>query len=74
VKESRDEQRDVEQMGDSSTKQEEKDRKSVCTFKTRGERKATKGNKRRRPSRTNHDVKGMQENGGKKFDQFGRDL
>jgi len=52
VKERRDEQRDVEQMGDCSTNQKQKDNKIYLQFKTRGERRATKGDKRRRPSTT----------------------
>jgi len=41
--------------------------RSICYFKTRGDRRATKGDKRGRPSTT----KGMKEEcGGKKVDQF----
>jgi len=53
-------------MGDCSAKQKQKDRKICLQFKTRGERKATKGDKRRRLSRI---VMGMkEESGGKKVD------
>jgi len=42
--------------------------RSICYFKTRGERRATKGDKRGRPY---NDVKEMkEESGGKKVDQF----
>jgi len=42
--------------------------RSICYFKMRGERRATKGDKRRRPS---NDVEGLKaESGGKKVDQF----
>jgi len=41
--------------------------RSICYFKTRGERRATKGDKRGRPFTTYNDVKGMkEESGGKK--------
>jgi len=54
-------------MKDYSIKQEQNERKiSVCNFKTRGERRATEGDKRRKPS-----IKGMkEESGGKKVDSF----
>jgi len=58
-------------MEDFSIKQlEQNDRKIyLLYFKTRGERRATKGGKRGRPSYK--DVKGMkEESGGKKVDQF----
>jgi len=43
--------------------------RSICYFKTRGERRITKGDKRGRLSI--NDVKGMkEESGGKKVDQF----
>jgi len=50
VKECRDEQRDVVQMRDSSTKQEQNIIRSVCNFKTRVEMRVTKGDNKRRPS------------------------
>jgi len=63
-------QRDTNQMEDCSIKQEQNDNKIYLVFKTRGERRATKGDTRRRPIKYN-DVKGLkEENGGKKVDQF----
>jgi len=52
-------------------KKEQHDRKIyICYFKTRSERRATKGDVRGRPIEYN-DVKGMkEESGGKKVDQF----
>jgi len=43
---------DVDQMGYYSTKRSRMIIRSICYFKTRGERRATKGDKRRRPSTT----------------------
>jgi len=41
----RDDERDVDQTGDCSTKQEQNNEKICLQFKTRGERRATKGDK-----------------------------
>jgi len=42
--------------------------RSICYFKTRNERRATKGDKRGTPNITMKGIK--QESGGKKVDQF----
>jgi len=59
-------------MEDCSIKQEQNDRKIyICYFKTRGERRATKGEGWSEIKTEYTDVKGMkEESGGKKVDQF----
>jgi len=46
------EQPDVDKMDDCSIKQEQNNRKIYLLFRTRGKRRATKGDKRGRPSTT----------------------
>jgi len=47
-----DEQCDVDQTGDCSTNRNRMIERYVCNFKARGERRATEGDKRRKPSTT----------------------
>jgi len=61
-------QPDVDEMEDCSTKRSRMIERSICYFKTRGERRATKGEERKTEY---NDVKGMkEESGGNMVDQF----